>query len=355
MANMSQLPSQILSILSRLGLPLLAAAVTFLVLINSASSVEPGQVAVRVNNLTGSKSAITQPGFLLRLPLVHTVHFLDAAPQTFDMKGVQKQDGPLAVRELTVRASDGSNFHFDEFTLIFQLQGEAAVRAVEDGGIGDGYLHWMRPYARSILRDEFGRESTIEVSDPSNYKEAGQRAKQRLNELLGPHGVAVTQVVTPRPKFSTEYESAIEQRNALGNQLEVIRSELARAETQRTRDLAEVDQEQNNAIQSKRAALESELATAIAQQAQVKRESDTYRITKLGQGQAKLSGASQRAKQLSGQLDAQYRAKQAEITAFRSQPVERVMEKLGQRLSDVTVEIQPYANDSNPTQVLLKQ
>lgn len=352
---MSKVSTSILASSSRWGLPVLAAGVTLLVLLKSASSVSPGQVAVRVNNLTGSTSAIVQPGFLLNLPLVHTVHFLDAAPQTFDMKGNPVPDTPLAVRELTVRASDGSNFHFDEFTLIFELEGESAVQAVEDGGTGDGYLDWMRPYARSILRDEFGRESTIDVSDPSNYKEAGHRAKKRLNELLGPHGVRVTQVVTPRPKFSEEYESAIEQRNALGNQLEVIRSELARAETQRTRRLAEVDREQNNAIQSQRAALESQLATAIAEQAQVKREADTYRITKLGEGQATLSAASQRAKQLSGQLDAQYRAKQAEIAAFRSQPVERVMQKLGQRLSNVTVEIQPYANDANPSKVLLKQ
>lgn len=195
--------------------------------------------------------------------------------------------------------------------------------------------------------------SKFDVSNPSNYKEAGQRAKKRLNELLGPHGVAVNQVVTPRPKFSQEYESEIEQRNALGNQLEVIRSELARAETQRDRRLTEVDREQNNTIQSQRAALEFQLATAIAEQAQVKREADTYRITKLGEGQAKLSGASQRAKQLSGQLDAQFRAKQAEISAFKSQPVERVMEKIGQQLANVRVEIQPHANDANPSRVLL--
>lgn len=333
----------------------LALVITVLIAVISASSVSPGQVAVRVNNFTGKREAITQPGFLLSLPMVHSVHMLDAAPQTFNMKGTGLDESPLSVRELTVRASDGSNFHFDEFTLIFQLQGDQAVAAIDDSGVGDGYLKWLKPYARSVLRDEFGRESTIEVSDPSNYNEAGQRAKARLNELLGPHGILVTQVVTPRPKFSQEYESAIEQRNALGNQLEVISSELARAETQRTRQLAEVDREQNNTIQKKRAEMESDLAKAVAEQAHTKREADTYRITKLGEGQAEKSAATQKARELAGQLNAQFEAKLAEIQAFRTQPIERVMQRLGERLSNVTVDIQPFADDATPTRIRMEK
>ncbi|TPV94804.1 MAG: hypothetical protein B7733_13405 [Myxococcales bacterium FL481] len=339
---------------SRALLPIAAVGVTAALAVASASSVEPGEVAVRVNNLTGAQQAVTQPGFLLELPLIHTVHILHAAPQTFSMKG-KSNVGPLTVRALTVRASDGSNFHFDEFTLIFQLNGDESIQAIADAGREDGYLAWMKPYARSILRDEFGRESTIDVSDPSNYHEAGQRAKARLNELLGPHGITVTQVVTPRPSFTPEYEAAIEQRNALGNQLEVIRSDLARAETERNRKLAEVDQIKNKTIQEKRAEMESTLATSVAHQAEIKRETDTYRIGKFGEGQARLSAATQRARELTGQLDAQYAARKAEIEAFRTQPVERVMERLGERLKGVTVQIQPYADDATPSRILLEQ
>ncbi|MEE9382564.1 MAG: SPFH domain-containing protein [Nannocystaceae bacterium] len=335
-------------------LPALALGLTLVFGIASVSSVEPGEVAVRVNNLARTQETVTQPGFLLRVPLLHTVHLLHAAPQTFNMKG-EKNQGPLDVRALTVRASDGSNFHFDEFTLIFQLKGDESVQAIADAGSGDAYLRWMKPYARSILRDAFGRESTIDVSDPSNYHQAGQRAKARLNELLGPHAIMVTQVVTPRPSFTPEYEAAIEQRNALGNQVDVIRSDLARAETERNRRLAEVDQIQNKRIQEKRAEMESTLATSIARQAETKREADTYRISKLGEGQARLSSATARARELAGQLDAQYVARSAEIGAFRNQPVERVMERIGERLKGVTVEIQPYADDATPTRIKLDQ
>ena len=45
-----------------------AALVLLVVAFRSCASVDAGQVAVRVNNLTGSMEVITQPGLILRLP-----------------------------------------------------------------------------------------------------------------------------------------------------------------------------------------------------------------------------------------------------------------------------------------------
>lgn len=312
--------------------------------------IEPGQAAVKVNNLTGGQEAITRSGFTVRIPFLQSVYVLDAAPQTFRMRGERTVD-PLNVRSLTVRASDGSNFHFDDTTLVFKLKGDEAVTAVTDAGPGYGYLAWMKPFVRAILRDEFGRESTIAVSDPTRYGEAADRAKRRLNEVLGPHGLQVTQLVTPRPRFNELYEKAIEDRNRLGNQLEVIKSDLDRAGTDRSRQIATVDQEQNNLFQERRAKLQGELATASAKQAEIKRESDTYRIARIAEGQASLSAAKGKARELRGQLDAAYEGRRAQINAFRNQPVEKVMERLGERLKGVTIEIQPYADDATPSRV----
>ncbi len=331
-----------------------AALVTLTLGLFAVSDIEPGEVALRINNVTGSQTAITQAGWVLRIPGVHSVYLLSAAPQSFNMQG-DKDQGQLDVRELQVRASDGSNFHFKDTTIIFQLLGDQVASTVRDSGTGSGYLDWMRPYARAILRDEFGRESTIKVSDPSTYGEAAARAKRRLNELLGKHGLVVTQLVTPRPQFNDAYEHAIEERNALGNALQVIQSNLERASTDRERTLAEVDQEKNAVVQEKRASLEAELARAVADQAKVKREADTFRIEKIAEGQAELSASRRRASELEGELTARYQSRQAEITAFQTQPVERVMEKLGARLKGVTIDIQPYADDATPSRVRYEQ
>jgi len=332
-----------------------ATVVVLTVVLGSFTSIDPGQVAVRVNNVTGGQLTVTQPGLITRLPFgIHTVHVLEASPQTFAMHGSKSTDD-LTVGELTVRASDGSNFHFQDTTIIFQMNGDEAAKVIRDAGTERGYVRWMRPYARAILRDEFGKESTISVSNPAQFGQATERAKSRLNELLGAHGLTVTQIVTPRPQFTEEYEKLIEERNSAGNQLEVIKSNLGAAQTTRDRKLAEVNRDQNRLIQEKRTELESALATALAEQANNTREADTYKIAAIGQGQAVRSAATQQATELRGQLDAEYRGRKAEIDAFRTQPVERVMERLGERLKGVTISIQPWANDAAPSRVELEQ
>lgn len=332
-----------------------AGLIVLVMMFMSFTTIEPGRVAVRVNNLSGKSVAITQPGWVFCLPFgIHTLHVIDVSPQTFQMKGDTNTDD-LHVEKLTVRASDGANFHFEDTTLIFQVLGDEAVTVAKDAGVADAYRSWIKPYARAILRDEFGRESTITVSDPSNYGAAATRAQERLNQFLQPHGIVVTQMVTPRPKFNAEYERLIEERNRLRNELEVIKSNLERAGTDRERKLSEVDRDENKKIQERRAELESELATAVANREKTIRAADTYKIEKIGDGQAKLAAAKRKAEELRGQLDADYRAKKAEIEAFKTQPVERVMERLGESLEGVTIHIEPWANDANPSRVDLSK
>jgi membrane protease subunit HflC len=332
-----------------------AAVVGMWIMFTSFSQIEPGQVAVRVNNLTGSATAITQPGWVFRMPLkIHSLHVFEGSPQTFQMKGEHSVDD-LHVEQLTVRASDGANFHFEDTTLIFQIVGDEAVTVARDTGLDNVYRAWIKPYARAILRDEFGRESTITVSDPTNYGAAATRAQERLNEFLRPHGLVITQMITPRPKFNADYEHLIEERNRLRNELTVITSNLERAETDRQRILSEVDRDENKKIQERRAELESELATAVADLENAIRAADTYKIEKIGEGQAKLAAARRQAEELEGQLEADFRAKRSQIEAFRTQPVERVMERLGDSLQGVTINIQPWANDGTPSRVQLEQ
>ncbi len=331
-----------------------AALVLIIVALRSCATVDAGQVAVRGNNLTGSMDVLTQPGLILRLPFgVHSVYMLDVSPQTFHLRGPADK-GPLEGRELSVRASDGSMFAFNDTTLLFRAIPGKADLTLRDSGLGHAYYDWMLPYARSILRDEFGRESTISVSNPASFGQAEDRTRKRINTLLGQHGIEVTSIVTPRPRFSKEYEDLIEARNQTENQLAVIDSELARAKTERDRKLAEVERDQNKIIQTKRAEFETELATSVTAQVEARRQADTYKIEKLGAGQAARSAAQGKAEELKGQLDANYAAKKAEIDAFRNQPVERVMERLGERLKGSTIEIQPFRNDGTPQRVQLE-
>ncbi|HET9991259.1 MAG TPA: SPFH domain-containing protein [Kofleriaceae bacterium] len=338
---------------SRLWIAAAAIAVVLL-FAHSCAAVEAGQVAVRVNNITGSMEVITQPGVIMRLPFgIHDVYIMDVSPQTFHMRG-ETNVSVLIVKELKVRASDGSNFAFNDTTVLFRAIPGKADETLRDSGLAHAYYEWMLPYVRTILRDEFGRESTLGVSNPTTFGQAEDRAKRRVNKLLGEHGVEVTSIVTPRPRFSKDYEDLIEARNGAENQLAVIDSDLQRAKTERDRKLAEVERDQNKIIQTKRAELEAALATATTQSTQTHREVDSYKIDKVAIGEAAKSAAKSQAVELKGQLTAQYTSKQAEIDAFRNQPVERVMERLGERLKGVTIDIEPIRQDGSPQRVQLE-
>jgi len=338
---------------SRLWLASGAIAVVFLAF-HSCTSIEAGQVAVRVNNVTGSMEVITQPGLVVRLPFgIHDVYTMDVSPQTFHLRG-DKNKSVLEARELDVRANDGANFAFNDTTILFRAIPSKADETMRDSGLDHAYYEWMLPYARAIMRDEFGRETTIGVSNPTTFGQAEERAKRRLNQLLGEHGVEVTSIVTPRPRFSKAYEDLIEARNQAENQLAVIGSELERAKTERDRKLAEVERDQNKVIQTKRAELEAALATAVTEQTQTHREVDSYKIDKVAAGEGARSGAKGKAEQLKGELEAQYETRRAQIDAFRNQPVERVMEQLGERLKGVTIEIQPISQDGTPKRIQLE-
>lgn len=331
-----------------------AALCVVLFFAHSCASVEAGQVAVRINNVTGSMEVVTQPGVILRLPFgIHDVYILDVSPQTFHMRGETNMSA-LIVKELQVRASDGSNFAFNDTTILFRAIPGKADETLRDSGLDHAYYEWLLPYVRTILRDEFGRESTLGVSNPTTFGQAEDRAKQRVNKLLGEHGIEITSIVTPRPRFSKEYEDLIEARNGAENQLAVIDSELQRAKTERDRKLAEVERDQNKVIQTKRADLEAALATAATQRTQIHREVDSYKIDKVAIGEAAKSAAKSQATELKGQLTAQYQSKQAEIDAFRNQPVERVMERLGERLKGITIAIEPIRQDGSPQRVQLE-
>ncbi|MBK7778301.1 MAG: hypothetical protein IPI43_30030 [Sandaracinaceae bacterium] len=90
-------------------------------------------------------------------------------------------------KKLTVRASDGSNFYFDRMEVHYQVIPSAAVRVLESSGPGDAFKNdLVATHAREILRDEFGRNSFIEVANPTTYGAATIEARRRLNLRLEP-------------------------------------------------------------------------------------------------------------------------------------------------------------------------
>jgi membrane protease subunit HflC len=327
----------------------MALGIVFIVgAFSSFSSVDPGQVGVRVNRLSGGEEIIDRPGMVLTLPLVHDLYLVDASPQTLYLEGSSSSEDLRVLPRLTVRASDGSNFWFERMTIQYQVIPERADVVLHESGEGDAYRYWLIPTVRSILRDEFGRQSTRDVSNPATYNAATGVAERQLNATLNPHGIRVINVDTPEPHFNPGYETTIELRNQANNQLRVIESEMERAKTERSRRLAQLDQRRNQEYQQRRALLEGQLAQARANQQRRIADARANLTRTEGTANARLDRANARAEELRPTIEAEIAQTEARIDALESNGIEAVMRQLARRLEGVRIDIQPYQNDPAP-------
>lgn len=312
------------------------------------ANVAANEVAVKVNYITGSTEVIATPGIKLYLPLAQEIFILDKKAQQFTMEGNRYSSNDHVAR-LTVRANDGSNFWFDSLTVHYELVPGETAKVLEDSGPRDAYKEeWIRAHARSILRDEFGRYSAIEVADPTVYNAAPIAARDRMNELLGPHGIRVTKIPVPDPKFDPDYERAIEMRKEADQEIQrLIAEELTIAE-ESGRRLAAVDKEKS----VERAELQGDLQKALLASEErainVKRGADAFAVERIANGEGAKAEMIENARgnEAKYRKEAQGIEKNALALAERGEVI--VREAIIQKLMNIQFTLIPYSRDPAP-------
>lgn len=312
------------------------------------TKVEADEIAVRVNYLTGTEAVVSDPGFQFYIPFLMDVYKLDGRTQEYLMKGDQYK-GMGVAPYLTVRAIDGSNFWFDELKIQYEvISGDAGV-LIRDSGLGDNYKEeWIKSYARSILRDEFGRYSAVDVADPTVYKQAPEAAKAKMNEILMPHGLRVVRIITPNPQFDENYERAIEMRKEADQEVEELRARVQQIEQEREQRLAKVRKEKEVEMQELTGQLTKELLFAEQAAIQVERAADAYATEMIAEGTASEA----RFKAEATGLVAKY-TKEAEGIESKAKALEErgevvVREALVEKLLGVRFTLVPYSRDPAP-------
>ena len=309
------------------------------------------EVGVKVNYVTGNMEVIQQPGYALYLPFREEIYTFDRTTQQFQMEGTRYQ-GYDHVPLLTVRASDGSNFRINDLTILYELIPGDAGTVLEDSGPGSGYKEeWIKSFARSILRDEFGRYTAVEVADPTTYKQAPAAAAKRLSDVLEPHGIRVVRINTPNPQFDPEYEQAIEDRKEFDQEVERLIAEAERLEQLRAQRLAAVAKEKEVEQQRLGGDLKKALLAAQERKIAVTKDADVFATRRLSEGQAEQQELLNQARG----LEAKY-TKEAEGIASRARALEQrgevvVREALVEKLKSVVFTLIPYSRDPAPARL----
>lgn len=313
--------------------------------------VDAKEVAVIVNYVSGGRTVVNRPGYTLFLPIFGQAFTFDKSPQKFLMEG-DRDLSANHVAKLTVRAKDGSNFWFETLEIQYEIMPELAHVVLQDSGPGEVFKeNWVRAYARSILRDEFGQFSSEEVADPSNYSLATQDATDRLNAVLNPHGLLVRQIITPKPKFEERYEQTIEKRKVADQTVQKLKTRAVQLERERERRLADIERDRATEYELLLGQLEEKRISAEKDAVRLRFDADAFKIGELAAGQAEEQRQLEQARGLAekARLEAEGLRARVEAVALRGDVL--VREALARKFASITFEILPYRRDPAPIRI----
>jgi membrane protease subunit HflC len=323
--------------------------------IGGVTEVKDNEVAVIVNYVTGKITVDPIPGNKVVIPFIEEINTLDKSPNRFLMEG-EEDLSTDHVQKLTVRASDGSNFWFDQIEIQYELIPDAANKVVQDSGVGEAFKKfWLLSFARSILRDEFGKFDPEGLSNPQNYKAAQDKAETRLNKALEPHGIRIVQITTPKPKFADAYERAIEERKLADQDVERLKAKALQLTQEKAKKLAVIESEKGQEFAALKGKLEAELAMAQAERVKLEREADAYKIERGGEGEAERLSKTEEARGLEEKYQKEAEGLLARAEALAKQGRMAVVEALAEKLADVRIEILPYQRSQAPTRIEVTQ
>ncbi|MCP3919493.1 MAG: hypothetical protein GY711_28480 [bacterium] len=312
------------------------------------ANIDSKEVGVVVNYLTGSEEVVTQPGYKLYLPFVQEVFIFDKSQQKFLMQGTDALSANHVPR-LTVRASDGSSFWFEELQIQYEIAAGAANVLLHDSGPGVAFKQeWVKAHARSILRDEFGRFSAVEAANPTVFELARTTAKERLNQYLNPHGIRVVLIGTPNPKFDALYEEAIEERKSADQEVERLAARTDQLEQEKLQRLARVEREKSVEMQTLEGELVKKERENEVDAIQIEKSADAFAARRRAEGEALRSEYVARARGLTEKYTKEAEGLHSKALALEQRGEVVVREALIEKLMNIRFTLVPYSRDAAP-------
>lgn len=314
-------------------------------------NVESKEVAVVVNYVSGEDRVVKTPGYCFYLPFIEEVFIFDRSQQRFIMEGARYKDSNH-VPQLTVRASDGSSFYFEEMPIQYQIRPEMADKLLHDSGPGHAYKEdWVKAHARSILRDEFGRFTPVEAANPTVFLQALAECKRRLNLALEDHGIEVVLIGTPTPKFDRAYEQAIEDRKSADQEVERLEVVLDQLVEERDQKLATVERQKSVEMAELKGELTKDLREAERSRIQVERGADAFATRRKLEGEAERVGKTQEARGLVARFTKEAEGLESQAKALELKGDVVVREALVKKLLGIDFTLVPYSRDPQPTRL----
>ena len=190
-------------------------------------STGPTEVGVRTQKFTlfgakGVEPKTYKPASTyVFMPFINDWHTFDTKLQNLEMVYEKGRGDRRSRDDLLFKTIDGNDISLDVI-IAYRIDPEKAPDILQRVADSNATLREkiVRTIARSKPRDIFGELTTEEFYVADKREAQSQRAKEVLQEMLGPLGVIIEKVLTKDYRFNPEYQKAIEDKKVADQQVQ---------------------------------------------------------------------------------------------------------------------------------------
>jgi regulator of protease activity HflC (stomatin/prohibitin superfamily) len=213
------------------------------------------EVGVRTRKFTlfgakGVEDKAYAPGATyIFMPFINDWNTFDTKLQNLEMVYEQGRGDRRTRDDLLFKTIDGNDISLDVI-IAYRIDADKAPFILQNVAEDNSALRdkVVRTIARSKPRDIFGELTTEEFYVADKRELQSQRAKEVLQEMLGPLGIVVEKVLTKDYRFNREYQKAIEDKKVADQQVQKNRSAQHAALEEYKRKLEEAKGEVNKMV-----------------------------------------------------------------------------------------------------------
>jgi hypothetical protein len=234
------------------------------------------EVAVIINNITGKITTIDHAGAIVYYPFIQNLHILDKSEQSTPMTSANITAEYPQGNPVILKTRDGGDVSLD-LIIQYRLISNMANNVVQNTGIGNTYKEkWIRDYAKTICRYEFGELEIGEFPEAEKRRQKTQEASDELDRLLNQHGIMMTSLNFIDYRYYREYAEKIQERRIADKEVQEQRSRGKAAKENQERVVTEETKKLDVAISRFRGQLYNMEIDAKAEAAKVKQEGIAY-------------------------------------------------------------------------------
>ncbi|OHB90442.1 MAG: hypothetical protein A3C38_05755 [Planctomycetes bacterium RIFCSPHIGHO2_02_FULL_50_42] len=318
--------------------------------------VEPDEVGIVVNNLTGNVRGIDRAGVIIYIPILQEVYMLDKKEQVLQMSSENITPEYPKGNPLWVKSIDGGDVSLDLLIRYVMVPNKADF-VIQDSGIGDKYKEkWAVDYIRAVLRYNMGELLIEDFPNSAKRDRKAQQAIKEINDVIETRGIKVTAINVLDYRYYQEYWEKILARRLADKEVEVQIDRAEAARENRRRVQIEEGRRVDTEVSRFRGDLNRRELEIDAKAEQVRRDADAYNRKVSIEGDAEF----ERLRQESIAILAEKKAEAGGILALR-----RALEREGgrqlvkfeyaKRLKDATVQGTPVLKANQEIPQLLRE